>query len=533
MIAFAPVAVLFLAALLVAVLQRVRPSIGYAWLTGSLSALVALGLMAYLRWRLPQQVVVSGWLPFSRFTDSPIFGLDGSSWPYALSLTAVTAAVMLTASARLGYRINPWAWVGALLVAGTGLLAVYSANLLTLALTWTAIDLIDLVILASYSENRSLGVQAVIAFSLRVTGMLMVILAALINRSQGIPPTFDGLPGLSALFLLLAAGLRLGVLPLNLPALPDLRVRRGLGTILRMASAASSLVVLARLPAQPFSPGLEIWLVALTSLAVLYAAGMWLTAADEIAGRPYWLIALAGMAVVSALRGEPRAGMAWGVTLLLSGSLMFLYSARMRGTLALPLLGLLGLSALPFTPAAGGWSGVLKGSFNFWELLLLVSHLLLLLGYLRLAIRPGDNLRNMERWVQVIYPFGLLLMVAAHWMVGTIGWTGSLTLGVWWAAPVTGIGLVGGGGLWLLINRAELSSSGPVNWYLNTARLTGRVVSTVFGLGWLYNLLWAVYRRLEQAIQILTNILEGDGGVLWVFVLLALFASLLSTRLTP
>ncbi len=534
MIAFAPIAILYFAALLLVALQRLKPGgVGYAWLSGSLASLAALGMMVYLRWQLPQQVAVANWLPFSQFTDSPIFGLDGSSWPYAFCLTVVTAAIMLSASARLSYRITPWAWVGVLLVAGTAMMAVYAANLLTLALAWTAVDLLDLVILSGYSERRTLGVQAVIAFSLRVTGMVMVILAALINRSQGIPPTFEGLPALSALILLLASGLRLGVLPLNLPALPDLRVRRGLGTMLRMGSAASSLVVLARLPAQPFSPGLANFLVALSVLAVLYAAGMWLGTADEIAARPYWIIALAGMAVICALHGEPHAGMAWGTALLLSGSLIFLYSARMRGTLALPVLGILSLSALPFTPAAVGWVGVLKGDFTFWELLLLLAHLLLILGYLRFAVRKGDALRDMERWVQVIYPFGLGLLGLAPWVVGTIGWAGAFTVGIWWTAPVTGLGLAALGGLWALLGRLELAAPEPLKWYLNAARRTGALISQIFSLGWVYSLLWAVYRRLELAIQILTDILEGAGGVLWVFVLLALFASLLISRLSP
>ncbi len=533
MIAFAPIAVLLFTAGLIAVLQRLRPGIGYTWLSGSLGGLAALGLVVYLRWRLPLQVAIPNWLPFSQFTDSPIFGLDGSSWPYALCLIAVTAAVLLTASARLSYRINPWTWVGALLVASASLLAVYSANLLTLALTWTMLDLIDLVILSSFSENHSLGTQAVIAFGLRATGMVLVILAALINRSQGIPPTFDGLPALSAMILLLAAGLRLGVLPLNLPALPDMRVRRGLGTILRMGSAASSLVVLARLPAQPFSPGLAEWLAASTALAVLYAAGMWLSAADEIVARPYWIIALAGMAVVSALRGDPRAGMAWGTALLLSGSLIFLYSAQMRGTLVLPLLGLLGVSALPFTPAAGGWLGILKGDFSVWDLCLLLAHLLLMLGYLRFAVRKGGALRDMERWVQVIYPFGLGLLVAAQWMVGTIGWAGALTMGVWWAPLGTGLGLAAGGGLWFWLSRVEVSAPQPLRWYLSSARRAGAFISAIFSLGWMYNLLWFLYRGMEQAIQVLTDILEGAGGVLWVFVLLALFASLLLSRFSP
>jgi hypothetical protein len=533
LLAFLPPALLFLAALAIASLQRLRPSVGYSWLVGSLAALGAFGMMLYLRWHLPLQVVVSGWLPFSQFTDSPIFSLDGSSWPYAFCLTAVVLAVLFTASARLGYQITPWAWAGGLLAATLGMLAVYSANLLTVALTWTAIDLFDMAVLSTYSPNRTLGVQTVISFAARVTGMVLVVLVSLINRSQGLPPTFGALPSLSALLLLLASGLRLGVLPLNLPALPDMRVRRGLGTVLRMASSASSLAVLARLPAQTFSPGLTLVLVALTVFGVVYAAAMWLAAKDEITARPYWLIALAGMSVFSALQGTPSAGIAWGSALLLSGSGIFLYSARARGSLILPLLGLLGFSALPFTPAAAGWEGILRGPVSAWQVLILVAHLLLALGYLRHALRPGDVLRDMERWVQTAYPAGLIFLVLAQWVIGVIGWPGSFTIGVWWTGLFSGVGLVLVGSLSSWLIRRGVSAPLPFQFYLQTGRRAGAFLSTLFSLGWLYNLLWAFYRRLEQAVQMLTTILEGDGGVLWVFVLLALFISLVQSRVAP
>jgi hypothetical protein len=533
LIAFLPVALLLAAALSVAVLQRLRPSIGYSWLIGSLASAGAFGFMLYLRWRLPQQVVVAGWLPFTQFTDSPIFGLDGTSWPYAFSLSAVILAMMLTASARLAYRINPWAWAGGLLATAIAMLAVYSANLLTIALAWTAIDLLDVIILSAYSPNRILGVQSVISFAARVTGMILVVLASLINRSQGFPPTFGSLPALSALLLLLAAGLRLGVLPLNLPALPDMRVRRGLGTVLRMASSASSLAVLARLPAQAFSPRLTLVLLSLTAAGVLYAAARWLAAKDEIEARPYWLIALAGMAVFSDIQGNPTAGTAWGVALLLSGSMIFLYSARARGSLALPLLGLLGFSGLPFTPAAAGWPGILTGNGNAWQIVILFSHLLLMLGYLRHSLRPGDVLRNMERWVQTAYPLGLALLVLAQWTVGVIGWQGSFGIGVWWAAVFSGLGLVLVGGISTWLANRSLSAPLAFQFYQQLGRRVGAFLSSLLSLGWLYTLLWAVYRRMEQAVLVLTAVLEGDGGVLWVLVLLAMLISLIIPQVSP
>ena len=528
-----PVGLLLLAALGIAVLQSLRPSVGYAWIIATTAALGAFGVMFYLRWQLPQQVVIASWLPFTQFTNSPIFGVDGTSWPYAFSLTAVILSMLLTASARLSYNITPWAWAGALLASAFGLLAVYSSNLLTIALAWTAIDLLDVIILSAYSPNRTLGVQTVIAFAVRVTGLVLVLLASLINRSQGLPPTFGTLPPLSSLLLLLAAGLRLGVLPFNLPALPDMRVRRGLGTILRMASSASSLIILARLPPQEFSSTLTTVLLSLTAFGVFYAAANWVAAKDEIVARPYWLIALAGMAVFCVLQGDPTAGTAWGVALLLSGTLIFLYSARARGLLALPLFGLLGFSGLPFTPAAAGWQGILQAPMNIWQFMILTSHLLLMLGYLRYALRSGDSLRDMERWVQTAYPAGLVFLILSQWVIGLIGWPGSFTVGVWWASLFSGLGFVMVGSTRAWIVRRGASAPDSMQFYLQTGRRFGAALSVLFSLDWLYNLLWKIYRWMENAVQFFTAMLEGDGGVLWVLVLLALFLSLLQNRITP
>jgi hypothetical protein len=194
---------------------------------------------------------------------------------------------------------------------------------------------------------------------------------------------------------------------------------------------------------------------------------------------------------------------------------------------------LLGFSALPFTPAAGGWQGLLGGPFSLWQVVLPVAHILLLLGYLRFMVRPGDKLWDMERWVQVVYPLGLFVLVAAQWLVGTIGWKDVLTMGVWWTAALTGLGLAAGGAISLLLRRVELSGSVPVQWYLLAARRVGGFLARLLSLRWLYDLLWAVYNQVELLAQFLTSLLEGAGGVLWVFVLLALFISVITARISP
>ena len=115
---------------------------------------------------------------------------------------------------------------------------------------------------------------------------------------------------------------------------------------------------------------------------------------------------------------------------------------------------------------------------------------------------------------------------------GLIGWPGSFSLGVWWAGPASLAlaALVGTGVIDLAPAHQPGKRAQPLVYQLpeQHRQLSSRAL---LSLGWLYRLLWWIYRRLAQAIQVLTDILEGDGGVLWAMVLLALIISLLQSRL--
>ena len=174
---------------------------------------------------------------------------------------------------------------------------------------------------------------------------------------------------------------------------------------------------------------------------------------------------------------------------------------------------------------------MLAAPFNFWQGLLLAAHALLILGYTRYLIRPGDDLARMERWIQAVYPLGLGLLILAAIFTGLIGWPGSFSLGLWWAGPASAaLAALAGSGV--IVWRQRTSQENALNrWYSNALNSSANFLSNLLNLGWLYNLLWWIYRRVAQIIHILTDILEGDGGVLWAMVLLALIISLLQSRL--
>jgi len=72
-----------------------------------------------------------------------------------------------------------------------------------------------------------------------------------------------------------------------------------------------------------------------------------------------------------------------------------------------------------------------------WLLLIpfLPAQALLMAGFLRHTLHPGEtSLESQAKWVKVIYPTGLLILVIVALLLGFWGWDGAWTIGPWWLA---------------------------------------------------------------------------------------------------
>jgi len=511
-----PIIVMLLTALTLMLLRFVRPNFKYPWILAAGGATLALIGIFLWHIRLPQSISLAPWQPVTLFFFSPTWLADGISWPYALSLAALAAAVIWTSVVRA--ENDPAAWAGTLLLTGLGILAVAAENPLTLILVWSAIDLAELITLLRSTEGEEQNQGVVIAFAARVAGTGLVLWANLVSTAGGILMNFRATPASTGIYLLIAAGLRLGVLPLHLPYRKENVLRRGFGTSLQLVSAAASLSLLARIPASALKSSLPPYLLILASVAALYAGWMWLRASDEILGRPFWVLGMASLAVAASLRGNPTGSIGWGVMLILGGGLLFLFSARQRSILWLPLLGLWGLSALPFSTSASVWQ---TGNQNSWLFVLpfLPAQALLMAGVIRHALHPGEtSLESQERWTRVLYPTGLFMLAAISILLGLWGWDGAHNIGQLWAAISANVLAAGFTALALtvLVRLAPASSS--------------RQWTRIFRLERLYTTLTAVYDFFRRIADIITSSLEGEGGLLWSLLVLALILSVLSTR---
>lgn len=538
MLILLPIGLLLAAALVMTLQQRSRLNYGTSWLVAAIASISAWLAVLVMRLRLPTTLKVYTW----ENADTHLLGyfsflLDYNSWPYVLALVTITLAVVLTSSARTRYDSTPQSWAASLTITALGLIALQSGSSLTLMASWALVDLLELIYLLRLEESSQFTFRILTSYAVRMASILLILLGTIMGWQTF--PGFDmtQIPQSAGFIFLLAAGFRLGVFPLNLPILQEPGLRRGAGNVLRLAPVASSLILLARLPENIIPAGLQGWtglFYGLLAVAALYAAFRWLSVADEIEGRPFWIIAWASLATVSVLNGEPQASLAWGLALLLPGSLFFLYYPRVQRINFLLLFGLIGLIGLPYTPLASGWVGLIGDGFTFWTFLYIFAHSMMILGTINHMLQPGGETGALETWARITYPLGFIIIIQAILTLGLVGWPGSLTPGVWWL-PAISLGMVIS--VLVLIRRygieppyLQLPASSGLSKVLN--RILPRL-EPIFRLEWIYRVFLWFYTLIGKLLGFFSVILEGQGGILWAILLLVLLIAFFSGGGTP
>lgn len=509
------VSLLFLAALALVILNWVRPAVRYSWLIAVGGTLVSWGSVLAWQFRLPFTFQLPRWEPAILFFESLSFTVDTLTWPFAFSVATLILAVILTATARENFPA-PIPWAATLILGGLGLLAVLADNPLTLLMVWSAIDLTELITQLRSVDGPGPSEKVVTAFATRLAGTGMLLWANMVSISTSAPMDFQDAPQQAGLYLLLAAGLRLGVLPVHLPYAAESAIRRGFGSALRLVSAASSLILLARIPTASVISVFTPFLLSLAALAAVYGGWMWLRAPDELTARPFWLIGLASLAMASALRGNPVGAAAWGCALLLSGGALFLSSVHHIWLSRALWIGIWGITALPLSITATGWKSAASSFWPVWPFLLF-AQALLLAGYLRHAMRPSlrANFETLDRATQYVYPLGISILLAAIFLLGVWGWQGALQVGAWFPALV-GV-LFGGIAVWLA-PRLRMLTPLRAHWVRPAANSW---------MDWFFRGLWGLYRLTGRLSNSFSAILEGDGGFMWTLLFMILFISLI------
>lgn len=533
MLIILPIGLLLIASIAIFILNLKHPRFGVSWLIASGACIAAWLMVLFSRLRLPTQVDLISWDTQGSILKGNLSLLVRyQSWPYAIGLITVGVAMMLSDAPRTRYDSTPHTWSASLIIIAFGLLAIQSGTSLTMMIAWVIIDLLELFNLLILQETTQLNFRIVVSYGVRTGSILLLFLATILGTAATGKFYLTQIPTEAAFIFLLAAGVRLGVFPLNLPFLKEPILRRGAGNLIRMVPVTASLSLLAQLPVNLLSPNLLPWkpfFMALLAVAGFYGAIRWVTSLDEVEGRQFWIIGWASIAAACVLNGVPSASIPWGMALILPGSLLFFYEPRIQRMNFLFLFGLLGLLGLPYLLLVSGWEGLIANGFSLWTLLFIVIHGFLVLGYINKALQPGGEVGALESWARIVYPLSFILIILMIVFIGVVGWPGSFVLGVWWMTLISTVFLI----LATLFIR-QLGGGFP-NFKLPVNSATSKVfewvsprLETVFRLEWIYKVIWNIYKFIGNILNNFSMILEGEGGILWTVLILVLLLSILS-----
>mgnify|MGYP001557283736 CR=1 FL=1 len=490
--------------------NRVDTQVGVSWMFLAIGTLLTAGSILAINWIETPMIEVENWLNIGGNAVALRYGFDDLSWKFAFALMLILIGIVFTMPVRLDVAYRPRDWVFDLLFVFIGLIPIMSQNLLSLVIAWTLLDFLELSVHISGLTPERINRQAVMAFAIRMGGNWLLILAQVLSRSGfGSEVAFIGFESTSALLLLLAAGLRLGIFPVFMPFQEEVPIRRELGTIMRFVVPASSFILLTRLSDLVIPSNWAILLSILALMASFIGVLMFFLSESSLMGRNYWVIAFSSMAVVSVVRGNADAAITWSLALLISGTFLSVHSEKNGPHLFYVIALFLSLTGLPFTPTAAGFPGLIVLPFNLLDIFYILVYALLLVGFLQQQIKREGAYNETTGWMQVSYWVGLGSLIVGFWFISVPSIQSSVGLPVWWGSiPSLVLALSGFYLLYRFVgsDAITLPEASPLS-------------SQLHGESLIYPMIERVFFAVRSLIQFVTDLLEGDSAILWIFLL--------------
>jgi hypothetical protein len=508
-----PPGILTLTLLALLGVNRLRADFKSNWLLSAAGAAISMLVFLYLRIRLPLTFLVDqSWaLGLGDTFIALSWTLNSISMPLAMAVAALLFASIVVQVQR-GVTEPWWYWAPGIALALAAMLAVLAGNAVSLALSWTFFDALLLVVSLHWlkrSEDRPL-IMANLVFGF-VSTLMLLSARWLVLPSAAL--SFDAISASSLPLLLLAAGLRLGVLPINPFLLPHEEARAEQGLMLRLLPAAVVLPLLGYSAALGLASAIIFPILGL--IAALFFAARWLRAASVRAGFADWILGMAALVFCAASLGAPVATQALALTAILAGGGLLLQRAPYRLRLISVAGGLVLLLGLPFTPMHG-LAELLVAGQNPLAYVIFLPYALLVFGWLRFAAAAPEMLD--VAWARAVYALGTFSLPVVLLLFG-LGLAPDLSPRRLSGLPVWGAALVGG----LAILAFVLSRRGPL-----LPQSIADALLRLFSFRWLYRSLATLLTGIEWLMRFVGRLLEGRAGLLWALLFVTLLLSVVT-----
>ncbi|MDY7078055.1 MAG: hypothetical protein SXV54_14155 [Chloroflexota bacterium] len=197
---------------------RVRPYSRYVALT---AAVVTTILLLASRWMEPVVAVPSLWQPSLLFGATLTLQVDAATQPLTFALALVTCAAILVELACVKQKPRPQLVAALLALLPAGLMVFWSANILTLVISWAIYDLIQAIAHSAADGSARTAIRDLILGNLAT---LFLWVGALLSGggADSEPWSLLTLSGVQLTLWIVAGILRLGIYPFHLPSPHDL-----------------------------------------------------------------------------------------------------------------------------------------------------------------------------------------------------------------------------------------------------------------------------------------------------------------------
>lgn len=547
-----PVLILMLGAAITAIAARFMPSRE----RDALALLMAGGAFVsalFLVYPPALHVLISPWHSPTLLESQLAYTTEGLATPFALLTSLVCLAVILSLSKWQGETADNSEsprYPAVFVVSAAGLSFTYSANLITLCLSWAFLDLslLFLVVGLGHNQAASSGRGRALMMS-SLTGLGLVV-AALLLDGQSLRPAL--VPSL----ILVAALVRASFYPTHFWILADAEVEPPANTLLQTISVVTGLSLLSRLPAvSPQVLPYQSRLVAISSLALLATAlAAW---AEQDRRRAISRVAINQVALavlsVAVVGLQAKSSLLWSaISLVLGLGLLNLWppeparAGRYGLWLGVPTgLAIASLMGLPFTMGFVGRAAVYRSLFALGQPYLwglsLVADVVLFAALFRIGVdflqfsipnSPFSVLHSrLSLWVPYlagviilaaplvllgIYPPLVSFLVADMDLPAAAELIGRADVALW---AVLLLPLVGG----YVLHRGQRAT-------LERSAAFWKCLAALLGLDWLHRWLWEVVRGIGAVLRGLGLVTEGEGYLGWILLLAFIAFLLLSSK---
>ncbi len=497
----------------------------------------ALALMAGLAVRgdAPLTQIVSDWQPVSVFTAPISFRVDQTAWILGVGLLLAGLATALSWLAYPG-QSRPASRALSLLLIAAALASVYASNLLTLTMAWGLLDMVFVVALLVRSGPQ-VGRRAAVAIVLNTASTMCVWIATLLieNSHDSLYWHLVNLQIEPRMWLAAAGVLRLGLYPLHqwLPIETGRFTDRStlLFTITPMVGLALwvRLALTHNLPDAPLVP-----LLGLIS-AVVGAVLAWQSHRTRSA-LPFVALSLAGFAIIDVrVLTTPSTLTAVALSWLLSLTSLFIARSFSRhalwrsagavvaGLAIIGFPGTLGFTAryamITNLARAGEWAMLVGG---------LLAEALLIAAVVRMIFTPAPG--GEEEPIGLVHQsaYGAAIICAAVPLIalavdntlipGAVSLSNMLSnlspiIVLAWLLPVAAGGVIA----WRdLRTAAPITEAGGVDLVNN---VEAPIWLRLMRLDWLNVLFSQLVQRTTDVLRGVAGIIEGEGGLIWVIVI--------------